>query len=145
MWKNAYLSIKNLKASRALKHALDPHHKLLASLAWLRFATSATFGLRTWSPPWPNPGSAPDRRENGCKKQENRTRNNKQTLKLFVAGAQISETKQKQWKYTRIQSCSILSKPSLYWQSFALLLVLLGHGLNPELYFYNTKEKDCLS
>ena len=47
MWKNAYLSIKNLKASRALKWALDPHHKLLTSLACLHFAT---FGLRTWPP-----------------------------------------------------------------------------------------------
>ena len=30
MWENAYLSIKNLKASRALKRALDPGRKLLA-------------------------------------------------------------------------------------------------------------------
>ena len=51
MWENAYLSIKNPKASRALKRALDPGVKLLASLARLRFATSATFGLRTWGPP----------------------------------------------------------------------------------------------
>ena len=51
MWENAYLSIKNPKASRALKWALDPGCKLLASLARLRFATSATFGLRTWGPP----------------------------------------------------------------------------------------------
>ena len=32
MWENAYLSIKNPKASRALKWALDPSRKLLASL-----------------------------------------------------------------------------------------------------------------
>ena len=51
MWENAYLSIKNPKASRALKWALDPGHKLLASLAQLSFAMSATFGLRTWAPP----------------------------------------------------------------------------------------------
>ena len=51
MWENAYLSIKNPKASRALKQALDPGHKLLASLAQLCFATSATFGLSTWGPP----------------------------------------------------------------------------------------------
>ena len=51
MWENAYLSIKNPKASRALKRALDPGRKLLASLAWLRFTTSATFGLSTWGPP----------------------------------------------------------------------------------------------
>ena len=51
MWENAYLSIKNPKASRALKRALDPGRKLLASLTQLRFATSATFGLSTWGPP----------------------------------------------------------------------------------------------
>ena len=51
MWENAYLSIKNPKASRALKRALDPTRKLLALLAQLRFATSATFGLSTWGPP----------------------------------------------------------------------------------------------
>ena len=51
MWENAYLSIKNPKASRALKRALDPSRKLLASLAQLRFAMSATFGLSTWGPP----------------------------------------------------------------------------------------------
>ena len=32
MWENAYLSIKNPKASRALKQALDPGCKLLTSL-----------------------------------------------------------------------------------------------------------------
>ena len=51
MCENAYLSIKNPKASRALKRALDPGRKMLASLARLRFATSATFGLRSWGPP----------------------------------------------------------------------------------------------
>ena len=51
MWENAYLSIKNPKASRALKRALDPGRKLLASLARLHFATSTTFGLSTWGPP----------------------------------------------------------------------------------------------
>ena len=50
MCENAYLSIKNPKASRALKWALDPHRRLLTSLAGLRFATSATFGLRSWAP-----------------------------------------------------------------------------------------------
>ena len=34
MWENAYLSIKNPKASRALKRALDPSRKLLALLRW---------------------------------------------------------------------------------------------------------------
>ena len=51
MCENAYLSIKNPKASRALKQALDPGHRLLTSLARLRFATSATFSLRSWAPP----------------------------------------------------------------------------------------------
>ena len=51
MCQNAYLSIKNPKASRALKWALDPSRRMLASLARLRFAMSATFGLRSWAPP----------------------------------------------------------------------------------------------
>ena len=49
MWENAYLSFKNPKASRALKQALDPGCKLLTLLARLYFATSATFGLRSWT------------------------------------------------------------------------------------------------
>ena len=51
MCENAYLSIKNPKASRALKRALDPGRRMLASLTWLHFAMSATFGLRSWGPP----------------------------------------------------------------------------------------------
>ena len=51
MCENAYLSIKNPKASRALKRALDPGRRMLASLARLCFAMSATFGLRSWGPP----------------------------------------------------------------------------------------------
>ena len=51
MCENAYLSIKNPKASRALKRALDPGRRMLASLARLRFAMSATFGLKSWAPP----------------------------------------------------------------------------------------------
>ena len=51
MCENAYLSIKNPKASRALKQALDPGRRMLTSLARLRFTTSATFGLRSWGPP----------------------------------------------------------------------------------------------
>ena len=47
MWENAYLRIKNPKASRAL----NPGRNLLASLVRLRFAMSATFSLRTWPPP----------------------------------------------------------------------------------------------
>ena len=50
MCENAYLSIKNPKASRALKGALDPGHRMLASLARLRFAMSATFCLSGWGP-----------------------------------------------------------------------------------------------
>ena len=50
MWENTYLSIQNPKASRALKPALDPGRKLLASFVRLRFATSANFGLKTWAP-----------------------------------------------------------------------------------------------
>ena len=56
MWENAYLSIKNPKASRAPKLALDPGYKWLSLLMALRFTMSATFGLRSW----PNPGSAPE-------------------------------------------------------------------------------------
>ena len=48
MCENAYLSIKNPKASRALKRALDTGRIMLARLC---FATSATFGLRSWGPP----------------------------------------------------------------------------------------------
>ena len=51
MCENAYLSIKNPKASRALKRALDPGRRMLTSLTRLRFATSATVGLRSWGPP----------------------------------------------------------------------------------------------
>ena len=51
MCENAYLSIKTPKASRALKRALDPARRMLASFARLRFAMSATFGLRSWGPP----------------------------------------------------------------------------------------------
>ena len=51
MCENAYLSIKNPKASRALKPALDPSRRMLASLAQLRVAMLATFGLRSWGPP----------------------------------------------------------------------------------------------
>ena len=53
MCENAYLSIKNPKASRALKRALDPGRRMLASLRWQLSASEAG------APPWPNPGSAP--------------------------------------------------------------------------------------
>ena len=51
MCENAYLSIKNPKVSRALKQAVDPGRRMLASLARLRFTMLATFGLRSWGPP----------------------------------------------------------------------------------------------
>ena len=51
MCENACLSIKNPKASRALKRALDPSRRMLTSLAQLRFATLATFSLRSCPPP----------------------------------------------------------------------------------------------
>ena len=51
MCENAYLSIKNPKASRARLRALDPGRRMLTSLTQLHFATSATFGLRSWGPP----------------------------------------------------------------------------------------------
>ena len=40
-WENAYLRVKNARAPRALRQALDPGQYWLASLARLRFATSA--------------------------------------------------------------------------------------------------------
>ena len=40
-WENAYLTVKNARASRALRRALDPGQYWLASLPRLRFATLA--------------------------------------------------------------------------------------------------------
>ena len=40
-WENAYLRVKNARASRALRRALDPGQYWLTSLARLRFAMSA--------------------------------------------------------------------------------------------------------
>ena len=51
MCENAYLSIKNPKASRVLKRALDPGHRMLTLLLRLRFTMSATFGLRSLGSP----------------------------------------------------------------------------------------------
>ena len=60
MWENAYLSIKNPKASRALKRALDPGPQIA------RFACATPLHYignfrpqKLGPPPWPNPGSAP--------------------------------------------------------------------------------------
>ena len=57
----AYLRIKSLKDSRALKQTLDPSHKRLAVLAQVRYATSAIYALGSCTPltPRQNPGSAP--------------------------------------------------------------------------------------
>ena len=43
-WENAYVTVKNTRASRALRRALDPSQYWLTSLAWLRFAMSAKLG-----------------------------------------------------------------------------------------------------
>ena len=58
-WENAYLRVKNARASRALRWALDPGQYWLALLARLRFATSAKSREKFLGPPpSPNPGSA---------------------------------------------------------------------------------------
>ena len=63
-WKNAYLIVRNVRASRALRRALDPSQYYtarfarLTSLAQLRFATSAKSRKKILGPPWPNPRSA---------------------------------------------------------------------------------------
>ena len=60
-WENAYLRLKNARASRALRRALDPGRYWLALLALHRFATSAKSRQKFLGPPpWPNPGSASD-------------------------------------------------------------------------------------
>ena len=52
-------ALKTQKLPGAFSGPWTPAPKGLASLARLRFATSATFGLGSWGPPWPNPGSVP--------------------------------------------------------------------------------------
>ena len=59
-WENAYLRVKNARASRALRQVLDPRQYCLASLAWLRFAMLAK-SREKFLAPRPNPGSATDR------------------------------------------------------------------------------------
>ena len=59
-WENAYMTVKNARASRALRQALDPGHYWLTSLAQLHFATLAKSQKKFLGPPWPNPGSASD-------------------------------------------------------------------------------------
>ena len=50
-WENEYLRVKNARASRALRRALDPSQYWLASVARLRFATSAKSRERFLAPP----------------------------------------------------------------------------------------------
>ena len=57
-WENAYVRVKNTRASRALRWALDPGQYWLASLAQLCFAKSAKSRKKFMGPPRPNPGSA---------------------------------------------------------------------------------------
>ena len=45
-WENAYLTLKNTRASRALRRALDPGRYMLASLALRRCAPSANVGKK---------------------------------------------------------------------------------------------------
>ena len=59
-WENAYLGVKNARASWALRQALDLSQYWLTSLTPLRFTTSAKSRKTFWSPSWPNPGSASD-------------------------------------------------------------------------------------
>ena len=50
-WENAYLRVKNARASRALRRALNPGQYWLALLARLRFATSAKSQKKFLGPP----------------------------------------------------------------------------------------------
>ena len=49
-WENAYLTLKNTRASRALRRALDPGRYMLTSLA-LRCTPSANLGKNLLAPP----------------------------------------------------------------------------------------------
>ena len=50
-WENAYVTVKNTRASRALRRALDPSQYWLALLARLCFATSAKSRKKFLGPP----------------------------------------------------------------------------------------------
>ena len=50
-WENEYLRVKNARASRVLRWALDPGQYWLASLAQLRFAMLAKSRERFLAPP----------------------------------------------------------------------------------------------
>ena len=56
-WENAYLRVNNVRASRALRRALDPDQYWLTLLAPLCFTTLAKSQKKFLCPPWPNPGS----------------------------------------------------------------------------------------
>ena len=56
-WENAYLIVKNARASGALRWALDPGQCWLASLTQLHFATSTKSRKKFLGPTWPNAGS----------------------------------------------------------------------------------------
>ena len=59
MWKNAYLSIKNPKASRARLRALDPGLQIARFAHVTLLCYIGNFQPQNLGPPWPNPGSAP--------------------------------------------------------------------------------------
>ena len=50
-WENAYMTVKNARASRALRRALDPGQYWLTLLARLRFTTSAKSRKKFLGPP----------------------------------------------------------------------------------------------
>ena len=50
-WENAYLTVKNARAARALRQALDPGQYWLILLAQLHFATSAKSQEKFLAPP----------------------------------------------------------------------------------------------
>ena len=112
----AYLSIKNPKASRALKQALDPRRRMLASLRYVGSFRPQKLG----PPPWPNPGSAPG-------------------ITSYVIGFTLNSIDNKQnigWDkgtrslITEKLSCGIASKPwysrkspPIVWSSFKMFSV----------------------
>ena len=49
-WKNAHLKVKNARASRALRWALDLSQYLLALIAWLHFTTFTKSQKKFWAP-----------------------------------------------------------------------------------------------
>ena len=50
-WENAYVTVKNTRASRVLRWALDPGQYWLALLTWLYFAMSAKSRKKFLGPP----------------------------------------------------------------------------------------------